>query len=76
MMASKLRLPVIPVQLEGVDRVLHHTWRWPRRGPVRVSFGPHLELDGDDYLALAKRVEQAVKALSSDPVSAAEPDAA
>jgi long-chain acyl-CoA synthetase len=76
MMASKLHLPVVPVRLEGLERVLHHTWRWPRRGPVRVSFGPHLELDGDDYLALANRVEQAVKALSSDPVSSAEPDAA
>jgi 1-acyl-sn-glycerol-3-phosphate acyltransferase len=75
-LASKLRLPVIPVRLEGLDRVLHHTWRWPRRGPVRISFGSDLELEGDDYWALAKRLEQAVKALSSVPVSSAEPDAA
>ncbi|MGE0361383.1 MAG: AMP-binding protein [Vicinamibacterales bacterium] len=71
MMAVKLELPVVPVRLEGLDRVLHHTWRWPRRGPVRVSFGPPLALAGDDYEALAGRVEQAVRALG---VSAAPRD--
>jgi long-chain acyl-CoA synthetase len=76
MMASKLRLPVVPVRLEGLERVLHHTWRWPRRGPVRISFGPHLELEGDDYPALAQRVEQAVTALLPERVQSARPDAA
>ena len=37
MIASKLGLPVVPVRLEGIERVLHHTWRWPRRGDVRVD---------------------------------------
>jgi hypothetical protein len=30
---------------------------------VRVAFGEPLRLTGDDYEALAKRVEQAVRAL-------------
>jgi long-chain acyl-CoA synthetase len=76
MMASKLRLPVVPVRLEGLERVLHHTWRWPRRGPVRITFGPPLELEGDDYPALAQRVEQAVTALLPERVQSARPDAA
>ena len=64
MIASKLRVPVVPVRLEGVDRVLHQTWRWPRRGNVRVVFGRPMVLDGDDdYVALAHRVEEAVVAL-------------
>lgn len=63
LIASKLHLRVVPVRIEGVDRVLHHTWHWPRRGPVRVTFGAPLVLEGDDYAALTKRVQQAVVAL-------------
>lgn len=62
-LSSKLRVPVVPVRLEGVERVLHHTWRWPRRGHVRVTFGAPLVLEGDDYAALARRVQEAVVAL-------------
>ena len=36
MMASRLDLPVVPVRLDGLDRVLHPTWRFVRPGKVRV----------------------------------------
>ncbi|MEW6323043.1 MAG: 1-acyl-sn-glycerol-3-phosphate acyltransferase, partial [Acidobacteriota bacterium] len=63
MMASRLDLPVIPVRLEGVNRVLHPTWKMARVGRVRVTFGAPLRLHGDDYAALAREVEAAVRAL-------------
>lgn len=63
MMASKLNLPVVPVRLTGLDKVLHRTMRWPVRGPVRVAFGPPLHLSGDDYAGLARQVEEAVRSL-------------
>ena len=66
MMASRLALPVVPVRLEGVDHVLHQTWRWPRRGAVSVTFGAPVTLEGDDYASLARRVEDAVVRLSPD----------
>ena len=66
MMASRLALTVVPVRLEGVDRVLHQTWRRPRRGAVSVTFGAPLMLEGDDYATLARRVEDAVVRLSPD----------
>jgi 1-acyl-sn-glycerol-3-phosphate acyltransferase len=71
MMASRLKLPVIPIRLEGLDRVLHQHWHWPRHGDVRIAFGAPLTLEGDDYAALAKRVESAVRGLdvSSTPAS-------
>ncbi len=40
MIGSRLGVPVVPVRLEGVDRVLHQSWRMARRGRVRVAFGP------------------------------------
>jgi long-chain acyl-CoA synthetase len=63
MIAARLGLPVVPVRLRGLDKVLHRTMRWPKRGPVRVSFGPPLRLEGEDYAELAERVEEAVNRL-------------
>jgi long-chain acyl-CoA synthetase len=61
MMGSRLAAPVVPVRLEGLDRVLHHTWKMARPGRVRVSFGAPLHLAGEDYGVLARQVEDAVR---------------
>jgi long-chain acyl-CoA synthetase len=63
MIASRLNAPVVPVRIEGLDKVLHHTWRMAKPGRVRIAFGAPMHLTGDDYEALAKRVEDAVKRL-------------
>jgi long-chain acyl-CoA synthetase len=63
MIASRLGVPVVPVRIVGVDKVLHHTWRMARPGRVRVTFGMPLHLTGDDYASLAKQVEDAVRSL-------------
>jgi long-chain acyl-CoA synthetase len=63
MIASRLDVPVVPVRLEGVDRVLHRTWHMARPGHVRVTFGVPMRLAGTDYEALARRVEDAVRAI-------------
>ena len=63
MIGARLDLPVVPVRLEGLEAVLHHSWSWPRRGPVRVRFGPALRLSGDDFTREAGRVESAVRGL-------------
>ena len=63
MIAARLNVPIVPVRIEGLDRVLHSTARMARPGRVRVAFGRPLHLSGDDYEALAKQVEDAVKSL-------------
>jgi long-chain acyl-CoA synthetase len=63
MIASRLDVPVVPVRIDGVDRVLHPSWRMARPGHVRVAFGRPIRLTGDDYEALAKKVEDAVRQL-------------
>jgi long-chain acyl-CoA synthetase len=63
MIGSRLGVPVVPVRVEGLDRVLHHTWKMARPGRIRIAFGAPLQLAGDDYEALALQVETAVKAL-------------
>jgi long-chain acyl-CoA synthetase len=64
MIASKFGIPVVPIRIAGMDRVLHQTWRMARPGRVDITFGPALSLTGsDDYLALARQVEDAVRRL-------------
>ena len=63
MIASRLDLPVVPVKLEHVDRLMPVGSTFIRPGRVRVAFGAPLRLRGDDYAALAARVEQAVRTL-------------
>ena len=63
MIASRLRLPVVPVRIEGVDRILHQSWRMARPGRARVAFGAPIDCRGDDYRAAARRIEEAVRRL-------------
>jgi long-chain acyl-CoA synthetase len=63
MIGARLAVPVVPVRLEGLDRVLHHSARMATPGPARVAFGAPLTLEGDDFAALAARVEEAVRRL-------------
>jgi 1-acyl-sn-glycerol-3-phosphate acyltransferase len=64
MIASKFGIPVVPIRIAGMDRVLHQTWRMARPGRVDITFGTALSLTGsDDYLALARQVEDAVRKL-------------
>jgi len=63
MLASKLRIPVVPVRIEGLDRVLHKSAKFPTPGRAKVKFRPPLKLEGDDYQALAKQIEEAVRQL-------------
>jgi long-chain acyl-CoA synthetase len=63
MIASRLDVPVVPVRIDGVDKLLPVGSSFVRPGRVRVAFGAPLKLQGDDYAALASRVEQSVREL-------------
>lgn len=67
MIGSRLGLPVVPVRLEGIDRVLHTSWKMAKPGRVSVTFGRPMRLTGDNYAELAEQVEQAVRDLPITP---------
>ena len=73
MIAARLGATVVPVRIDGLDRVLHRNWRMIRPGPVSVAFGAPMRLTGTDYDALARQVEAAVRALSADVAAARGP---
>ncbi|HET8548513.1 MAG TPA: lysophospholipid acyltransferase family protein, partial [Bryobacteraceae bacterium] len=64
LLASRLGVPVVPVRLDGLTRVLHRSWRFPRPGRVRVAFGAPVRLEGDDYVLLAETVREAIVRLA------------
>ncbi len=64
MLASRTRIPVVPVRLEGLERVFHRDAHWPTHAPSKVTFGAPLLLEGGDYAAEAKKVEDAVRRLA------------
>ena len=61
MMASRLGVPVVPVRLDGLDQVLHHTWKMAKPGRVKVSFGAPMHLSGEEYADVACQIEDAVR---------------
>jgi long-chain acyl-CoA synthetase len=63
MIASRLGLPVVPVRLSGLDRILHHTWKRPKKGRAEVRFGRPMSLSGNNYAELAAQIEAAVRHL-------------
>ncbi|MGE4057049.1 MAG: AMP-binding protein, partial [Vicinamibacterales bacterium] len=63
MIASRLEVPVVPVRIEGLEKVLHQKMKMATPGSVRVAFGRPLHLHGDNYEELAKEVREAVMKL-------------
>jgi len=63
MMASRLRVPVVPVRIRGSNRVLHPRAKFPIPGRVTVAIGKPLELAGDDFAGLARRLEETIRSM-------------
>jgi long-chain acyl-CoA synthetase len=67
LLATDLRVPVVPIGVEGTYAVLPKGRRRPRRGPVTVRFGPPLRpATGDERIEAVSALEQAVARLVPD----------
>ena len=66
MMAVQLRVPVVPIHIQGLFEVYSIHDSWPKRGPVRITIGQPVEFPpGAKYEDTAAAVQQAVAALVS-----------
>ncbi|WP_348268760.1 AMP-binding protein [Edaphobacter paludis] len=63
MIASRMQVPIIPIRLIGLDKVLHRGSAKLHPGRVDVRFGAPITLKGQAYSDLAKQVENAVRSL-------------
>ncbi|HSR51847.1 MAG TPA: AMP-binding protein [Acidobacteriota bacterium] len=65
-MAMEMKLPVVPVYLQGLFEVYNKHVSRPKAGPVRVCFGSALRFPClDDPRLAARQVEDAVRSLAS-----------
>ena len=65
MMATRLRVPIVPVYIEGLYEIYSVHDSWPKRGAVRVSFGRPLQFRSESYDEVAQQVRQAIERLRS-----------
>ena len=66
-LALRTSAPIIPVHIEGTDRVFPKGARRPRRDATTVTFGhPIRPVDGEDARRLGARVERAVNELGDE----------
>ena len=63
LMASRLSLPIVPVRLRGLDKVLHRDARRATPGSVHITFGPPMTLPAGDWRDLAHQVQDAIERL-------------
>ncbi len=63
LMAARLELPVVPIRLKGLDQVWHRYASFPRPGPVEVSIGAPLALEGESYSAQALKLQETIQTL-------------
>ena len=64
-LVAKSRVPVIPVFIQGSDKVLPPGARWFKRYPIRVKIGPPVKTAaGQPYEKIADQVMAAIVSLS------------
>ena len=63
MLAAQLEVPVIPVRIQGINKIWPEGRRMPRVGRARVTFGPAMRFSGSDYEEIARQIEDAVNTL-------------
>jgi long-chain acyl-CoA synthetase len=70
LLATGLRVPVVPVTVEGTHALLPKGRSLPRRGPVTVRFGRPVQLGADeDRTDATRRLEREVAALRGPAAS-------
>jgi 1-acyl-sn-glycerol-3-phosphate acyltransferase len=66
-LASRCHVPVVPVHIEGTDRIFAKGDRVPKPGRSTVTFGrPLWPREGESTIRLAARIEAAVAALADE----------
>ena len=67
LMATQLRVPVVPIHIRGLFEIYPANASWPQRGPVRVRIGSPLHFEQEhDEAAVTRAIEDAIHQLAAD----------
>jgi len=62
----RAKVPVVPAVIDGAYRAWGKSMKFPRAVPVRVMFGPPMDLAGLDREQIIQRIDQTLHAMLSD----------
>jgi long-chain acyl-CoA synthetase len=62
-MVKELGIPVVPIKIRGTDQVLPHEAKFPKKGPVTVTFGEPLRFRFEEPAEIVEKTRQAVERL-------------
>ncbi len=62
-LAQKLKLPIQPIRIRGLDQVLHRTWRMARPGKVTIRFGEAFRVEGLSTDEAVKKLYESITSL-------------
>lgn len=65
LMAKELRIPVVPIRLSGIERVMPRGQGWPKRGRVEVVFGDPIFFKRESPEQIVEISRNAVQALGA-----------
>ncbi len=63
LLAVEMKVPVVPVKIEGTIKILSRDKRWPSFGKARVKIGKPLVIEDESYIGAASIIEKAVRDL-------------
>jgi long-chain acyl-CoA synthetase len=63
LMVKELGIPVVPVKIRGTDQVLPHGARFPKQGPVTVTFGEPMRFRYEEPAEIVEMTRLAVEKL-------------
>ncbi len=73
-LARRHGLPVVPVHIDGTQRVLPPGVRWPKPGTIRMRAGEPLRIGADESIGdFTRRLRAAVEALGPGAASSVDP---
>jgi long-chain acyl-CoA synthetase len=62
-MATRMRVPVVPVKLEGIFEIMPVGRFFPKRGPVTVKFGKPMYFKYQKYSEIAEKIKKTIESL-------------
>jgi long-chain acyl-CoA synthetase len=63
LMVKELEIPVVPIKISGTGQILPPGAKFPKRGPVTVTFGEPLQFRFEEPADIVEKVRQAVERL-------------
>lgn len=65
-MVRELGIPVVPIRIAGLEKVLPRGANWPKRGRVTVTFGDPIYFQGEEPAEIVAKAYQALLALEKE----------